>query len=779
MDNNSLRVLELDKVLKILSNYAKTKAGIQECLSLKPSSNLETIKTSLKEVTEAKKYINSYSTLPILETNEAKTATDRAAISGLLNEKELLSILNQLKTLRKIKDSFKDIKDYYPHLFKYVSQITPQKEIEDAIESKISEDCEVKTNASEELSRIRRNIKESRALIYSKANELFNSQSYSRMFQENIITIRNGRYVIPLKAEFKAHFPCIVYDQSTSGETLFVEPLLITSLNNDFNILLSQEKREISRILSLLSNIVREKAHEILSSIKIIEELDFIFAKAIMAIEQNYIEPEISDNLLFDLKKARHPLIPGNEVVPIDLNLGKNFRTLIITGPNTGGKTVTLKTCGLLIAMTYCGLHIPSGDNTLIGYFADILADIGEEQSIEQSLSSFSSHLSNIVHILKLANKNTLVLLDELGAGTDPDEGAALGMAIISYLHRERVPQIITTHLSQIKSFAYNYDEAENACVGFDLESLKPTFKVLIGVPGQSHALQIAKRLGLPEDLVESAEKYIGKKELEVKALIDGLMQKTEEIEAHRITSESARKEAEELKNKYNREVRNFESSVKEKKKSLYRNTVKEIKEIREKALSLLSELAKRKEASSEVHKLFDEIRQIEEETENKLKEMEEMEKDLLPIQESSDVVIGSSVWVRKYKREGLVISKDDEKKTVEVIMGSFRAVMPLNELSKLEETKEENYESISLDGVKKKRLISQKIDLHGLRVEEALPLLDKYLDDAYLSKLPLVYVMHGEGKGILRDEIRNFLKTHPHVSYFDPKDTFVIVYLK
>ncbi|HQG82327.1 MAG TPA: endonuclease MutS2, partial [Caldisericia bacterium] len=348
MDNNSLRVLELDKVLKILSNYAKTKAGIQECLSLKPSSDLETIKTSLKEVTEAKKYINSYSTLPILETDEAKAAADRAAISGLLNEKELLSILNQLKTLRKIKDSFKDIKDYYPHLFKYVSQITPQKEIEDAIESKISEDCEVKTNASEELSRIRRNIKESRALIYSKANELFNSQSYSRMFQENIITIRNGRYVIPLKAEFKAHFPCIVYDQSTSGETLFVEPLLITSLNNDFNILLSQEKREISRILSLLSNIVREKAHEILSSIKIIEELDFIFAKAVMAIEQNYIEPEISDNQLFDLKKARHPLIPDDEVVTIDLNLGKNFRTLIITGPNTGGKTVTLKTCGLL-----------------------------------------------------------------------------------------------------------------------------------------------------------------------------------------------------------------------------------------------------------------------------------------------------------------------------------------------------------------------------------------------------------------------------------------------
>lgn len=779
MDNNSLRVLELDKVLKILSGYAKTKAGVQRCLSLKPLSDLENIKMCLKEVTEAKKFLNIYSPLPILETDNAKAGVERAAINGLLNEKELLSILSQLRTIRTIKESFKELKSDFPLLFSYTSQITLEKEIEDSIEAKIGEDGEVKTDATEELSKIRRNIKEVRLQIYGKINDLFNSPSYSRMFQENIVTIRNGRYVIPLKAEFKTHFPCIVYDQSTSGETLFAEPLLITSLNNDYNVLLSQEKREINKILSLLSNLIRERSKEILASIKIEEELDFIFAKANMAIEMNCIEPEISGNHSFNLKKARHLLIPSNEVVPIDINLGEKFRTLIITGPNTGGKTVTLKTCGLLITMTYCGLHIPADENTVIGYFSDILADIGDEQSIEQNLSSFSSHLSNILHILKLAKKSTLILLDELGAGTDPDEGAALGMAIISYLHREEVPQLITTHLSQIKSFAYNHDGAENACVGFDLESLKPTFKVLIGIPGQSHAFQIAKRLGLSEDLIESAQKFLGKRELEVNALIDGLVQKTEEIESHRITSESAKIEAEKLKEKYMFEVQKFESSVKEKKKSLYINTVKEINEIREKASSLLAELAKKKEASFEAHKLYDEIRAIEEETESKLKEMEEVEKELLPIKESSEIEVGASIWVRKYKREGIIISKDDEKKTAEVIMGSFRTIAPFSELSKVESLKEEDQEAISLIGVKKKKSISQKIDLHGLKVEEALPLLDKYLDDAYLSKLPQVYVMHGEGKGILRDEVRKFLKNHPHVSDFDPKNSFAIVYLK
>jgi DNA mismatch repair protein MutS2 len=778
MDKNSLKVLELDKVLKHLSEFTKTRAGCEICLSLKPLTNFEEIKTNLKKVSEAKSFIITQGCPPISETEKAKKAIERAAISGLLNEEELLTILNKLKTLTAIKDSFKDSKDEFPLLSRYIDQIKLQKEIEKEIEAKIGEDGEVRTNATEDLSRIRKNIKETHNLIYSKLNELFNSQSYSRMFQENIITVRNNRYVIPLKSEFKTHFPCIVYDQSTSGETLFVEPLLITPLNNDYNILLSQEKREIDKILSALSSLVKEKAKELLASIEIEEELDIIFAKARQAIELDCSEPEMVDAPLFNIKGARHPLILKSEVVPIDVHLGEKFRTLIITGPNTGGKTVTLKTCGLLIAMSYCGLHIPASSQTKIGHFEDILADIGEEQDIEQSLSSFSSHLSNIIHILKLAKKDTLVLLDELGAGTDPDEGSALGMAIISYFHMKEVPQMITTHLSQIKSFAYNHNDAENACVGFNLESLKPTYKVLIGIPGQSHAFQIAKRLGLPEDLIETAEKYLSKRELEVKSLIEGLIKKSEEIEADKLTTESARMEAEELKNKYEKEVQNFESSIREKKRSLYQKTSEEIKEISERAKSLLKELAKKKEASSEAHKLYEEIRTIEEETENKLKEMEKAEKDFPPVQDSSEVSIGDNVWVRKYKLQGIIISKDEERNSVEVLMGSFRTILPITEIAKGEPFKTED-ETVDTSGVKKRRSVPQKIDLHGLTVEEALPLLDKYLDDAYLSKLPIVYVMHGEGKGILRDNVKKFLLTHPHVRDFDSKDTFAIVYLK
>lgn len=778
MDNNSLKVLEIDKILKLLSGYTKTKKGVDICLSLKPLYNFEEIRANLKEVSEAKKFITSQEYLPISETENAKKAIERSAIGGLLSEAELLSILSKIKNLTLIKDSFKDLKDKLPLLNKYIDQIKLQKEIEYEIETKISEDGEVQSNATSDLSKIRKNIKETRNLIYNKINELFNSQAYSKMFQENIITVRNNRYVIPLKSEYKTHFPCIVYDQSTSGETLFVEPLLITPLNNDYNILISQEKREIDKILATLSNMVKEKSKDLLLSIEIEEKLDFIFAKASLSIELDCSEPELIGSPTFNIINAKHPLIPASEVVPIDINLGENFRTLIITGPNTGGKTVTLKTCGLLIIMTYCGLHIPASNATKIGFFRDIFADIGEEQDIVQSLSSFSSHLSNIIRILKLAKKDTLVLLDELGAGTDPDEGAALGMSIISYLHREEVPQIITTHLSQIKSFAYNHEMAENACVGFDLESLRPTYKVLIGIPGQSHAFQIAKRLGLSQDLIETAEKFLSKKELEVKSLIDGLIRKTEKIEVDRITTESAKIEAEELRNKYEKEVKNFESSVKDKKRNLYLSASSEIKEISERAKNLLKELSNKKEASSEAHKIYEEIKAIEEETEDKIREFEEAEKNFIPLQDSSEISVGDSVWVKKYKLEGIVISKDDEKNEVEVLMGSFRTYLPISEISKSEPFKIEE-EVIDISGVKKRHYVPQKIDLHGLTVNEAVVTLDKYLDDAYLSKLPIVYVMHGEGKGILRDNIRKYLLTHPHVRDFEAKETFAIVYLK
>ncbi len=529
MNKDSLRAIEFEKIQLLLSHHAQTQAGKKACLELMPDHMMERIQEKLDETAQARSFIENLGSLSFPETDDSRKMAERTAIGGVLTAQDLLHLGQHLQTLRINRESIANHQEAYLNLWKYATFMGSFKDIEQAILSKIDENGEIRSNATPDLANVRKNIFQSKQMIYEKLEHLLKASAYSKMFQEPIITLRNHRYVVPLKGEFKSSIPCIVHDQSVSGETLYVEPLIITSLNNDYHILLSKEKKIIDKILAELSEMIGEKARHIINTLSISEQLDLIFAKALYAQTYQGILPRLSAEPEFDFVSARHPLIASECVIPLTLNLGGNFTTLIITGPNTGGKTVALKMTGLLITMTYSGMLIPAGENTLIGCFSDIYADIGDEQSIEQSLSTFSSHLRSLVNITENARGDTLVLMDELGAGTDPDEGAAIGMALISFLHRTKVPMIVSTHLSLIKSFAYNHDRAENASMDFDLESLKPTYKMLMGVPGQSHALHIAKKLGMSDEIMDMAKRFQSKSYADTKIMIDSLAKAVEE----------------------------------------------------------------------------------------------------------------------------------------------------------------------------------------------------------------------------------------------------------
>jgi DNA mismatch repair protein MutS2 len=651
--------------------------------------------------------------------------------------------------------------------------------ISQAINQKIEVGGEIKPNATSEYAAINRNIQEVRSHIYEKLTDILNSSSYGKMFQEAIITIRGGRYVVPLRAEYKAHFPCIVHDQSVSGETLFVEPLSITPLNNDYKILLSKQKREIEKILQGLSELVGVMGKEILAAISAMEKLDVIFAKALLSIDWKASEPVFVEKPMLKVTNARHPLISANVVVPINFEIGNNFHTLIITGPNTGGKTVTLKTAGLLVLLAYSGLHIPADSNSEIGLFSDILADIGEEQSIEQSLSSFSAHLKAIINIIGLAKSDTLVLLDELGAGTDPDEGAALGMAIITLLHRNNVPLMVSTHLSLIKSFAYNFPNSENSCVGFDMETLKPTYKLMIGVPGQSHAFHIAEKLGLNCEIIETAEKYMSRTDLDSKKLIEGLEKKALEIDTKLAKTEEIKQQMETLQEDHEKELEEIKQKNLSIKENLINKYSKEFNKLLIELRDKLSEINRQEISNSQRQTIKKQLEEMNQEFEEKIKQIETEVPALEIVEEDlGDFKIYDKVILPSMKQEGIIIKIDSKSQSMEIqYRNGIRQTVPYKDVRKVN-TEPETTE-INLDHINKNRQIDQKIDVHGLRVEEAIPLIDKFLDDAYLAKISQVFILHGVGTGILRDEIKKLLRNHPHVDSYDSTPDHASVTLK
>jgi len=772
MNDRTFRVLEYNKIKELLKNHITSKLGKELIDELEPSSDYEEVKQSLKETSEALSLIIQRGSIPIGPIYDLSRFLKIAEIGSYLYPGQLLEVSDTLRTARVLKNFIKgseEAQEKYPVLKGYISNLSSYKHIEDRINEAIISEDEISDNASPALRNIRRQIENKNNAIRNKLNSIINSASMQKYLQDAIITIRQDRFVVPVKSEYKSNVPGLVHDQSSSGATLFIEPLSIVQLNNELKELKLKEKAEIEKILTEITGLIAEKAEGIKVNQRILAKLDFIFAKGKLSLAMKAVEPELNRDGSIRIKNGRHPLIDSKKVVPTNIWVGDEFTTLVITGPNTGGKTVTLKTVGLMVLMTQSGLHVPADFGTKISIFKRVFADIGDEQSIEQSLSTFSSHMTNITEIIENVSDKDLVLLDELGAGTDPTEGAALAMAILTYFHDKNARTIATTHYSELKQFALSNKGIENASVEFDVETLSPTYKLLIGIPGKSNALEISRRLGLREHIIEKAKEFINNENIEFEEIISSIEGNRKSAEKERDEAIRLRLEVQKLKEKY--EMKNAK-----------------LEEQREKTLRKAKEEARKilKEAKNEADEIIKELRNISKSVDrDKNKKIEEMRKRLKTnIEELQDPIfadvkmpvsdppkklkIGDAVKVVSLNQEGTVVTEPDGDGDLTVQVGIMKINVNISNL-RLIKNDREDIQKTSVGSILKTKTqtIKNEIDLRGQTLEEARINLDKYLDDAYLAKLQQVSIIHGKGTGALRKGIQQFLKRHAHVKSF------------
>lgn len=785
MKEKTLRVLEFNKVKDKLKTYAITESGKRLVEQLTPYKSIYEVKNKLEESNEALDILIRKGAPPFEGLFDTREALERAGKGGVLTAGQLLRVGGMLRCSRRFKEYIerKDDEVSYKHLEDLAFVLTPLKKLESDIENAIVSEEEISDKASGTLYGIRRSLKEKNSSVREKINSIVRSNS--KYLQDSLYTMRGDRYVIPVKAEYKGAVPGLVHDQSSTGATLFIEPMSLVNLNNEIKELMLKEKAEIERILSELSAKVYENFEEAKNNYEILTELDFIFAKGKYASKLNAVIPAVRDDRSFDIIGGKHPLIDPKVVVPSDIYLGEEFTTLMITGPNTGGKTVTLKTVGLLHLMALSGLLIPARDGSAVAFFNEIFADIGDEQSIEQSLSTFSSHMTNIVSILEEADKDSLVLFDELGSGTDPTEGAALAVAVIETLKNRGARLIATTHYSELKGYALRTVGVENSSVEFDVETLKPTYRLLIGIPGKSNAFEISKRLGLGEDVIVKAKDYMSKENLQFEDLIRDLQEKS--IIANKDAREAKRikEEAEDLKKKYEEKLQKLDK-VRDK---AYDEARREAKEIISKAKDEADEIVK---AMRELEKMgiAEGGRNRLEAERRKLKEsLEEKEAAMVKVRENNGeplkkVTLGMEAFLPSLNQRVIVISMPDNKGEVQVEAGIMKINVKLKDLRKVEVTpakKEKKKRELKLN----LKSVESRIDLRGMDAEEACYRTDKYLDEAYMANLGEVTVVHGKGTGVLRKAINDMLKRHPHVKsyrlgvYGEGGDGVTIVELK
>lgn len=785
MKEKTLRVLEFNKVKDKLKTYAITESGKNLVEKLTPYKSIYEVKNKLEESNEALDILIRKGAPPFEGLFDTREALERVGKGGVLTAGQLLRVGGMLRCSRRFKEYIerKDEELSYKHLEDLAFVLTPLKKLESDIENAIVSEEEISDKASGTLYGIRRSLKEKNSSVREKINSIVRSNS--KYLQDSLYTMRGDRYVIPVKAEYKGAVPGLVHDQSSTGATLFIEPMSLVNLNNEIKELMLKEKAEIERILSELSSKVYENFEEAKNNYKILTELDFIFAKGKYASKLNAVIPAVRDDRSFDIIGGKHPLIDPKVVVPSDIYLGEEFTTLMITGPNTGGKTVTLKTVGLLHLMALSGLLIPARDGSAVAFFNEIFADIGDEQSIEQSLSTFSSHMTNIVSILEEADEDSLVLFDELGSGTDPTEGAALAVAVIETLKNRGARLIATTHYSELKGYALRTVGVENSSVEFDIETLRPTYRLLIGIPGKSNAFEISKRLGLSEEVILKAKDYMSKENLQFEDLIRDLQEKS--IIANKDARESKRikEEADELKKKYEEKLQKLDK-VRDK---AYEEARREAKEIISRAKDEADEIVK---AMRELEKMgiAEGGRNRLEAERRKLKEsLEEKEAAMVKVRESNGEVIkkvtlGMEAFLPSLNQRVIVISMPDNKGEVQVEAGIMKINVKLKDLRKVEVTptkKEKKKRELKLN----LKSVESRIDLRGMDAEEACYRTDKYLDEAYMANLGEVTVVHGKGTGVLRKAINDMLKRHPHVKsyrlgvYGEGGDGVTIVELK
>ncbi len=766
MEERVLNTLEFHKVLKQLSSHASSSLGKEKIPNLRPASNIDQARTWQKETREATIVLRLKGSVPLGGIRNIRGSIQRAAIGGMLSPSELLDIITTLGAAGKLRSFFKLLleEEELPLLQGFIEQLDPLPQVRESISRCVDENGEIKDTASPALLQLRRQIHTLEGRVREKLEQYTRSAAYQKMLQEQIVTVRNDRYVLPVKAEYRYNLGGIVHDQSTSGATLFIEPEAVVQLNNQLRESKGKEEREIERILRMLSEEISSFADPLKTNIEALAELDFIFARAYYAQHIKATEPALNAEGRIRFKKARHPLIPFDEVVAIDVELGNDYSAIVITGPNTGGKTVSLKTIGLLSLMAAAGLHIPVDEGSEAAVFSSVFADIGDEQSIEQNLSTFSAHMTNIIHILQQMDERSLVLFDELGAGTDPAEGAALAIAILDEVISRGARVVATTHYSELKAYAYNRRGVINASVEFDVETLRPTYRLLIGVPGRSNAFAIASRLGLDESIITRAKDQISQEESRVESMIASLEQSRKKAEEEEAQAAGLRREVEQLRNELEREREKFDRErdrLLQQARDQAEQAVAEAKKEADRIIAELREMAKQEHASIKEHKLIEARRDLED-------AIPEYNRDTDGGQDASaqePIHPGDEVKVLSLGQKGHVIEELGNGEWL-VQIGIIKTSVKRGDLKRLNPS--QKTEAVQVSRIRSSRQdVKMELDIRGQKVEEALPSLDKYLDDALLAGLHQVSVIHGKGTGQLRKGVHEFLRRHRHVKSF------------
>ena len=773
MNKKALSTLEYDKIIEMLVSHASSPLGKIRCEDLLPSDSIAEIEYKQEQTQDALTRLFQKGNISFGSVKDIRGSLKRLEIGSTLGISELLQICALLENTSRIKsygrrERDNGEKDSLDDLF---DALEPLPQLSGEIRRCILSEDEISDDASAGLKQIRRSMKITGEKVHTQLAGMVNGSARSYL-QDAVITMRNGRYCVPVKAEYKSQVPGMIHDQSSTGSTLFIEPMAIVKLNNEIRDLELKEAAEIEKILAALSELTAQHREEIQYDLENMVELDFIFARASLAMEQNATRPLFNTKGWINIRKGRHPLIDKQKVVPIDIHLGKDFHLLIVTGPNTGGKTVSLKTVGLLTLMGQAGLHIPALDRSELAVFSEVYADIGDEQSIEQSLSTFSSHMTNVVSFIEKADPHSLVLFDELGAGTDPTEGAALAIAILNHLQAQGIRTMATTHYSELKVYALSTPGVENASCEFNVETLRPTYRLLIGIPGKSNAFAISSKLGLPSYIIEEAKKQISAKDESFEDVISTL-------EENRITIEKERMEIA----KYKKEIGALKEKLESKQEKLDQQKARILQEANEEAHAILREA---KEYADQTMKNFHKfgknnisVKEMEAERQRLRQKMTKVEKNI-SIKETkttgtlkpSDLHLGDGVKVLSLNLKGTVSTLPDSKGFLFVQMGIMRSKIHISDLALLKEEAVITAPHMQKTSSGKIRMsksssIGIEINLLGKTVDEAIAELDKYLDDAYLAHMPSVLIVHGKGTGALRKGVHNYLRKVKYVSSF------------
>lgn len=776
--NKYLKTLELDKILEMLAELASNEETKRMALAIKPETDLERVKYEVLKTSQALSLSIQFGTPPFTNFKDISGTAARAASGAVITLRDLLDIAAMLRQIKGLHDWYSHCEGIETELSYLFSRLMPNDYLLEKLERSILSDDEIADAASAELASIRRKITRAGMHIRESLDKMMKNQDIKSLLQESNVTIRDGRFVLPVKAEHRGKISGLIHDTSASGQTIFIEPMAIVEANNDIRLLESKEQEEIERIVRELCRECGEYAEILCENYKVCTELNLYFSKANLAAKLNCTMPEINDTGHIELKKARHPLIDKNKAVPINITLGSEFRTLIITGPNTGGKTVALKTVGLFCAMTMCGLLIPASDRSVVSVFDKILVDIGDSQSIEQNLSTFSSHTNKVIEILESSDEHSLILLDELGSGTDPVEGAALAVAIIKRLMLSGADLMVTTHYQELKVFAIDSPNVENASCEFDIETMKPTYRLIVGSPGKSNAFAISESLGMPSDVIAEAKSMVNESNTRLEDVIGKL--------------ESARTELEKQKSeitRLRREAREETENIRRQREELERSKADELEKARLRAMTIIEE------TKAESNELIDELEKLRKEKDKKdfsanvsgmksrtKQSFNRMYDTANPIEkrgENDNYVLprklkrGDTVFIPNLGRKGIISGEPDGSDFVFVQMGVMKSKMNISKL-RLEESvkpavgnKKRNVTKVGRVGVKAERRGKMELDIRGCACDDGVYQLDSFIDSAVMSNISTVTIIHGKGTGLLRSAVHRRLKSHPSVKNF------------